>query len=67
MPPQNPVGLGFGHDAAAIDSAYWRSAFGLGAFNADLALFAGLAGYLVSIFCWHKTYTRSRSAKPMRY
>lgn len=29
---------------------------GLGAFNAaTLALFAGLAGYLVSVFCWHKT------------
>ncbi|ELL4286071.1 4-amino-4-deoxy-L-arabinose-phosphoundecaprenol flippase subunit ArnF [Salmonella enterica] len=29
---------------------------GLGAFNAaTLALFAGLAGYLVSVFCWQKT------------
>lgn len=29
---------------------------GLGAFNATtLALFASLAGYLVSVFCWHKT------------
>ncbi|WDX60350.1 4-amino-4-deoxy-L-arabinose-phosphoundecaprenol flippase subunit ArnF [Salmonella enterica] len=29
---------------------------GLGALNAaTLALFAGLAGYLVSVFCWHKT------------
>lgn len=29
---------------------------GLGALNAaTLALFTGLAGYLVSVFCWHKT------------
>lgn len=29
---------------------------GLCAFNtATFALFAGLAGYLVSVFCWHKT------------
>ncbi|HCI41367.1 MAG TPA: 4-amino-4-deoxy-L-arabinose-phospho-UDP flippase, partial [Salmonella bongori] len=28
---------------------------GLGANAATSALFAGLTGYLVSVFCWHKT------------
>ena len=41
---------------------------GLGAFNAaTLALFAGLAGYLFPSSAGRKHYTRSRSAKPMRY
>lgn len=51
-----PVEFRIRHDATAIDSASTGVYFGLGALNAaTTALFAGLAGYLVSVFCWHKT------------